>query len=90
MNEIFLTQHADGEVTPEHFGIRKVEIPHSTPDGFDGQSIPENHVIVKILSMSVDPYMRSRMTPPGPGYLRKHKSIATNKMTKFHSRLESR
>jgi len=69
MNEIFLTRHADGEVTPEHFGIRKVEIPHSTPDGFDGQSIPENHVIVKILSMSVDPYMRSRMTPPGPGYL---------------------
>ena len=90
MNEIFLTRHADGEVTPEHFGIRKVEIPHSTPDGFDGQSIPENHVIVKILSMSVDPYMRSRMTPPGPGYLRKHLYPHLYSITKFHSRLESR
>ena len=71
MNEIFLTQHAEGEVTPEHFGIRKVDIPHSTDGGFDGSSIPDNHVIVKIISMSVDPYMRSRMTPPGPEYLRK-------------------
>ena len=72
MNEIFLVEHAEGVVQPSLFGCRKKPIPCETKDGFDSQKVPENHILVKLLSVSVDPYMRSRMTPPGPGYLRKY------------------
>ena len=75
MNEIFLSRNPEGEVLESDFGIRKVEIPAADGNGgFDGQKIPENHIVVKILSLSVDPYMRSRMSPPGPGYLSKNLS----------------
>ena len=70
MNEIFLKEHADGVVTPQLFGCRTKPVPYAVEDGFDAQKVPKNHILVKLLALSVDPYMRSRMTPPGPGYLR--------------------
>ena len=72
MNEIYLKEHADGVVTPALFGCRQKPIPCAVKDGFDGQKVPENHILVKLVAVSVDPYMRSRMTPPGPGYLREY------------------
>lgn len=75
MNEIYLKQHADGVVTPDLFGCRSKPIPCAVEDGFDAQQVPEGHVLVKLLCLSVDPYMRSRMTPPGPGYLREFSFI---------------
>lgn len=71
MNEIFLKSNPDGEVLESHFGMRTVPIPAQNSSGFDSELIPNDHILVKILSISVDPYMRSRMSPPGPGYLSK-------------------
>jgi NADPH-dependent curcumin reductase CurA len=52
-----LAAHPHGEPTPEDF--RLVDLQH--PDPTDGQ------VVVRMIAMSVDPYMRGRMRP-GPSY----------------------
>eukprot|EP01138_Halocafeteria_seosinensis_P015658 gb/GECG01015979.1/.p1 GENE.gb/GECG01015979.1/~~gb/GECG01015979.1/.p1 ORF type:complete len:397 (+),score=49.37 gb/GECG01015979.1/:1-1191(+) len=52
-----LVDYPDGMVTKEHF--KKAEI--SMPDPQDGE------LLVRALDISVDPYMRGRMTPPSPG-----------------------
>jgi NADPH-dependent curcumin reductase CurA len=52
-----LASHPHGEPTPDDFRFVELE----RPDPADGQ------VVVRMLAMSVDPYMRGRMRP-GPSY----------------------
>lgn len=46
----------DGIPTSKHLKLRTV------PVSFAADSIPEGHVVVETLLMSIDPYLRSRMT----------------------------
>ena len=51
MNEIYLKEHADGVVTPALFGCRQKPIPCAVKEGFDGQKVPENHILVKLVAV---------------------------------------
>jgi NADPH-dependent curcumin reductase CurA len=52
-----LTAHPHGEPTPDDFRLVELERPDPT----------EGQVLVRMIAMSVDPYMRGRMRP-GPSY----------------------
>ncbi|KAL6953304.1 hypothetical protein U1Q18_042224 [Sarracenia purpurea var. burkii] len=55
--EWYLSAYApDGVPTSDHLKLRKVRL------SLDADSIPDGHVAVQLLWISVDPYLRSRMT----------------------------
>ncbi|MEM9990047.1 MAG: NADP-dependent oxidoreductase, partial [Pseudomonadota bacterium] len=57
--EIHLVDYPKGAPTPDLFTLKEVELP--TPG--------EGEVLLKILYMSVDPYMRGRMNPHVKSYI---------------------
>ena len=50
--------------------------------GYDAQKLNEGEILVKLECMSVDPYMRSRMSGDGPGKVktRKYRLLITDKI----------
>ena len=43
--------------------------------GYDAQKLKEGEILVKLDCMSVDPYMRSRMSGDGPGIVKNNKLL---------------
>merc|ERR1712227_289610 len=75
MEQVFLAENPEAVVTKSHFGVRKVPIPAAdNQGGYDAQKLNEGEILVKLDCMSVDPYMRSRMSGDGPGYMSAWKS----------------
>ena len=60
MKQLFLSKIPDGKVTPSDFDIRDIPIPVSDgTGGFDQSKLEEGQIVVKLVAMSVDPYMRN-------------------------------